>query len=190
MKKKLLLVFCLYFLLYPLSIGNAGEKWSFDGYDWVKWTNSIKVAFLRGWSVGGVVAAKWVYVDTAFAKMNFEDLDKYKKIGEGVLKRRGFEFDDLTYRQVVDTIDKIYSDPRVKTWEIQEIMPLVRGRLKEGWTEKDLDEVIAYNIKFKEWGKKLEEKPKMDEKEKEEFKLLISNEPKVLRALETYKSEW
>jgi len=30
--------------------------------------------------------------------------------------------------------------------DIAKIMPLVSGRLIQGWTEKELDEVIAFNV--------------------------------------------
>ena len=88
-------------------------------------------------------------------------------------------------------IDKVYSDPRVKTWEIDDVMPLVMGRLKEGWTEKDLDEVIAFIIKEREFYKKDVNFKNESESQKwlKEYEELRSVEPKVLKALRAYKFE-
>ena len=96
----------------------------------------------------------------------------------------------------------MYSDPRVKHWDIVDIMPLVRGRLKEGWTEKDLDEVIAYYIKYKErmkmfeaWEEESSKFPPRSTKAEEinkEYEKALSVMPRpkmpyVLLQLEAYK---
>ena len=110
---------------------------------------------------------------------------------KGISKENGLEVEDLTLNQIVDTIDKMYSDPRVKTWEIREIMPLVTGRLKEGWTERDLDEVIAYLIKEREHVKKYRNYDSLSKSEKKKLEEEATSlvEPKVLKALKAYLYE-
>jgi len=70
----------------------------------------------------------------------------------------GIRLGGVTIGQIVDTIDKIYSDPRVTLMDITEVMPLVSGRLIRCWTEKELDEIIAINVKLKQCEGK-EKKP-------------------------------
>lgn len=187
MKKKFLLVFCLCFLLLPLS-GNAGEGWKLDGYEWAEKPIIWKLGFTHGWVMAGLAMFSEMQFIHVPMGMNFISSKEYRtatederkkieriifkvsKIPQGVLKGKGFELSSLTVGQVIDTIDKIYSDSRVKTWEIFEIMPLVRGRLKEGWTEKDLDEVIAYKIKYYALTEKMKNYESRKVSESEEWK--------------------
>jgi hypothetical protein len=160
-----------------------------------------KLGFVRGWLECGSLI--YTAIPSAFAFRILKDcpsreagkpiITKLIRIASGFQKESGLEFSGLTLGQVVDTIDKVYSDPRVKNWEIYTIMPLVRGRLKEGWTEKDLDEVIAYQIKYNELQRKREDISSMPDKSKwenyqKEQDILFKNEPKVLKALQSY--EW
>ena len=64
-------------------------------------------------------------------------------------REEGVLFGGVTIGQIVGTINLIYSDPRTKTMEIIDIMPFVSGRLIQGWTKKELDEVIAITIQIK-----------------------------------------
>lgn len=193
---KALMIFCigLLFVIPSQSIGDTKTR-VLDGYYWSKQSVLWKLGFVEGWIKAGVT----LQTEIEFSVLNlvppegstFNELLRQvrfqRKIAEGFLKEKGLELYDLTFDQIVDTIDKVYSDPRVKTWEINEIMPLIRGRLKKGWTEKDQDEVIAYKIKEREFTKKFE-KFDLSESEKEktlkEFKSL--KKPKVLELLETY----
>jgi len=209
-KNKILFALCLYFFLIPSSIGKA-----LDAYEWAEMPRSLKFSFVKGWWHAGSVMFYEIPVAIRMSVISRKEWvigttdDEYKKIwrivnkiaknSEGVLKEKGLELFDLTIGQIVDTIDKVYSDPRVKTWEIAEIMPLVRGRLKEGWTEKDLDEVIAYLIRDKEILKKMENYESRKQTESEEWKksqwekfgeeIRSLEEPKVLKALRAYKFE-
>jgi hypothetical protein len=83
-------------------------------------------------------------------------------------------------------IDKIYSDPRTRQREIREIIILARGRLKEGWTERDLDAVIAYGVKYREWERKWGDSLSLGEsdsmKKNKEFDSLKEKMPKVLKS--------
>jgi len=205
MKSKFLLVFFLCFLSLPLSIGNAGEeKFKLDGYKWAEMSRQFKLGFVEGWLRGGVVAsvtpvfAALDLFSKEISRLSIEEFEKLKErtmdIVRGCSKEKGLGLFDITYGQIVDTIDKVYTDPRVKTWEIEEIMPLVGGRLKEGWTEKDLDEVISYLIKQKEFSKKWEKwvnYRSMSESERKKFLEEVSSleEPKVLKALRSYRFE-
>jgi len=96
-------------------------------------------------------------------------------------KNSGVGIYDINTDQVANCIDQIYSDPRVKHWKIRKIMPIVRGRLKEGWTLRDIDEVISYRIRESGLVEKLKSKNLSDEerdKAKREFESL--KRPKVL----------
>jgi hypothetical protein len=210
MKKALFVIICL-LLLFPLSTGEAIgqiEESKVDGYKWGSWNNSARVYFITGWLECGYVAGTSLCTFLYLAEMSgimisVQPGEKSSssacgKITEDFLRDHGLALYGLTVGQIKDTIDKIYSDPRVKPWLISDIMPLVRGRLKDGWTEKDLNEVIAYVIKQKELSIKLsgpspesEDRLKYmhnkseEEKEKlgKELKELMAAEPKVLRGL-------
>lgn len=197
MKKTLLVIICL-LLLSPLSIGQSAEKRKVDGYEWAQMSKEMKLGFVIGWINGGSAIVDKVpeaYVFIVYAVyLQTDPIINYPKINKitiGASKEVGVELYDLAFGQIVDMVDKVYSDPRVKTWEIHEIMPLVRGRLKEGWTEKDLDEVIAYMIKEKEHIKKLVNIKSMSQSESEKLDKEIRQleVPKVLKALRAYKLE-
>jgi len=192
MKKKLLLVFCLCFLLLPLSLGNAEEGLKLDGYLWPNMPKLWRLGFVKGWTYGSGIAIDGIpFFVTAFNE-KIIDRERYVKLIKGFGKEKGLlELDELSSAQIISTIDKIYSNPKVKQWEIHEVMPLVRGRLKEGWTERDLDDVIAYLIKEKELLKKAENYKSMGESERKKFEEEIKSlvEPKVLKALRAYRFE-
>ena len=201
MKKVLLGIICL-LLLFPLSIGNSAEGGKVDGYDWAQMSRERKLGFVMGWIKGGEVMTgeiPFAYITYFFfpkhsRKVITTGIPSYptiKEIAEGASTEMGIELYDLAIGQIVDVIDKVFSDPRVKTWEIHEVMPLVRGRLKEGWTEKDLDGVIAYMIKEKDRLKKWVnfDSLSQSEREKLEKETRQLEEPKVLKALRAYRLE-
>jgi hypothetical protein len=113
------------------------------------------------------------------------DSKKYREIADGALREKGMELDYLSIVQITETTNKICSDPRVKYWWIKNVMPIVRGRLKEGWTDKDVDEVIAYYVKL--YG--LSSRKLTQNEWSEEYRSLELNKPKALKALEAYKEK-
>lgn len=198
MKMALFTIICL-LLLCPPSIGHSEERIKVDGYKWNEWGKSgdlgksLKIGFVVGWAecsslvIGNI--PDYITYATILGIITEEKLKTHQKIVEAFSKEKGLELWGVTPGQVVDMIDKVYSDPRVKTWEISDIMPLVRGRLREGWTEKDLDEVIAYVIKEREFYKKYGNSKNGSEAEKyrKESWELSSEEPKVLKKLRAYR---
>ena len=199
MKRALFVIVCLLMLL-PLSIGQSAEKSVVDGYEWNIWNRSEKTGFAMGWVTSGKLLDHGLLVFILHIRSEEwrKGLRKLEpafpppqNIVNSFLKEKGLDLSGVTFGQVVDVIDKVYSDPRVKTWEIDDVMPLVMGRLKEGWTEKDLDEVIAFIIKEREFYKKDVNFKNESESQKwlKEYEELRSVEPKVLKALRAYKFE-
>jgi hypothetical protein len=116
------------------------------------------------------------------------------------MEAEGLGLEDFTLGQILGTISKIYSDPRVKKWEITRIMPIVYGRLSKGWTEREVDEVIAFYIKFSDFNERFKNILSRDilsrdifksetERDKyfEEYYSLMEKKPEVLKALEEYQ---
>ena len=193
MKKKLLVWVCFLFLF--TSISSASEAWgiNINGYDWGGMNRRERLIFFDGWLTGGISGMVRMHEVSmyrcAIATRNIESAGNsdLNEMYETASKAEGFDlYPPLTRDQIIETISNIYSDPRVKTWDISEVMPLVRGRLKGGWTEKDLDEVIAYKIKQKENWKLMKPDPKRywNEFFKKEKEGLLPNKPKVLQDLE------
>jgi hypothetical protein len=144
--KKILLFILVYFLLFPLYTANAEEGMYINGYDWQKWTSGSKISFVQGWAKCGKAA-----VDNLFIDINkWNESIEFVKLQEDIFKDEGILIGGVTIRQIIDTVDKIYADPRVKTMDITEVMSFVSGRLIQGWTEKELDEVVAINVKLKQ----------------------------------------
>jgi len=147
--KRILLI-----LVLCLVIQGAGIAEAIDGFTWTNLSSSQKVGFVMGW----VSASNWVIPRFLVAltgdKELFEQISRFGpqmgRINERFQKTEGIDFKGVTYIQIAEVVDQIYGDARVKQWEIGEIMPIARGRLKEGWTEKDVDEVIAYQLKMNE----------------------------------------
>ena len=113
----------------------------------------MKIGFVHGWIICGRAAS---YDLIIYLGKNSKDLNKSiddVNMQTEVFKDEGVLIGGVTSEQVSDTIDKIYSDARVIDMDIEKIMPLVIGRLIQGWTEKELDEVIAFNVKLKQCEK-------------------------------------
>lgn len=124
-----------------------------DGYQWDRGTELWKVGFVTGWIIGGERVrglSGVIYESENQLSERVRLWPKWERLAEGFSKQAGLELLGIPFIQIVRMVDKVYSDPRVKHWYIADIMPLVRGRLKEGWTERDLDQVIAYYIKYNE----------------------------------------
>lgn len=201
MKRSFLIAFVSIFLLYPF-FGGISEGKELDGFDWAEMNMLQKGYFISGWLAGGFAFWKGITLDTLAIRLGITPWDRNPnlqkcagitdEINKGVLEGKGFDLYNVATIQIVETVDAIYSDARVKLWEISKIMPIVRGRLKGGWTEKDVDEVIAYYIKLNELSNKFEgvlskSKVEQDKLSKEKM-LLDANEPKVLKALEAYRT--
>ena len=146
MKKKLLFLWGICFLLFSFSTSNPAEGVSINGYDWQKWDRREKILFVMGWAKCGGHASD----SLAFNATKLNETMEFINLTEENFKDEGVLFGGVTIGQVVDTVSKIYSDPRVKNMDITDIMPFVSGRLIQGWTEKELDEVIAIDIKLKQ----------------------------------------
>ena len=152
MDKKILLVSLICFFLFLQSNCDAAERTSINGYEWQKYSNGMKIGFVNGWIVCGGAAYNNLIIDLGKDSKDFnKSIDDVNRQME-VFKDEGILIGGvtLTLGQVTDTIDKIYSDARVMDMDIVKIMPLVSGRLIQGWTEKELDEVIAFNVKLKQ----------------------------------------
>jgi|SRR5271157_5796481 len=151
MDKKILVISIICLILFMRVNCNAVERLSINGYEWQKWSDWEKIGFVQGW----IACGKSAFYDhlIIYVGKNMEDFNKSQEDAErqfAVFKDGGILIGGVTIGQIRDTIDKIYSDARVKTMDIAEIMPLVSGRLIQGWTEKELDEVIAFNVKLKQ----------------------------------------
>jgi hypothetical protein len=144
MKKILLFILGVFFSLFLFARGNAAESLSINGYDWEKLSMGSKTLFVEGWAMCGKSAVDNLVID--FNKWN--ESVEFMKLQEKSFKDAGVILSGVTIGQLTDIIDKIYSDPRVKNMDIIEVMPLVSGRLIQGWTEKELDEIIAINVRL------------------------------------------
>jgi hypothetical protein len=207
MKKNLLIAFVFIILLYPLSNGSSEEKkyYVLDGYEWAKMSGLEKLGFVKGWlQADGAIfhAMSGLYLDP-FRPERMKNPDKFtdclvSKCWDIVLKAmqaEGLGLEDFTLGQILGTISKIYSDPRVKKWEITKIMPIVYGRLSKGWTEREVDEVIAFYIKFSNFNERFKDIlsrgtfKNETERDKyfEEYFSLMEKKPEGLKALEEYQ---
>ena len=146
MKKKLLFLWGICFLLFSFSTSSIAAGLTINGYDWEKWNRKEKLLFVMGWAKCGEHASD----SLAFNVRKLNETKEFINLTEENFKDEGVLFGGVTIGQVVDTVSKIYSDPRVKNMDITDIMPFVSGRLIQGWTEKELDEVIAIDIKLKQ----------------------------------------
>ncbi|MFH1931723.1 MAG: hypothetical protein ABIN18_09075 [Pseudomonadota bacterium] len=144
MKNKLFFILGVCFFIFPLSIGNTEEGIYINGYDWQKWPTGSKISFVEGWAKCGKAAKGNLII--YFNNLN--ESIKQSNAQQESFKDAGILLGGVTIGQVVDSIDEIYSDPRLKTIDITEIMPLVSGRLMQGWTANELDGLIAIKIKL------------------------------------------
>lgn len=203
MRKKLLIAFVFVFLLYPLSHGRSEEKKYFvvDGYEWASMRELERLGFVKGWlrastaSFGAIMGLQLSLLNPTRTKNPIQLVDCHFKgcweMAFKAIEAEGLNLEDFTVGQIMDTISKIYSDPRVKKWEINRIMPIVYGRLKKGWTEKDIDEVIAFYIKLDDHSERSKNFSSKSETEQnrinDEHYSLWSSEPEVLKALKKYE---
>ena len=179
-----------------ISFYSTRNVQAIDGYLWTNLPPLCKTAFVLGWveASNEAVESMPLFIVGVLRKdkegekpfEDWEQTEKYKKISERWAKRCGADLSEFGIDQVVKTINKIYEDQRVKKWGIQDIMELVGGRLREGWTEKDLDEVIGYKIKLRDVYKRMQEN--MSKKEGEKVNLYhewksLDDLPNALKAL-------
>lgn len=189
--KKTIFLFCLVVSLIRPTAGKAIEL---NGTDWSIFSKDFKLGFIMGW----VYAGDEGFINVEFlhhvlskvgpsAEQGLAKDDKWllnnalTENSPEKFKKKGIKFDNVSFGQILETIDQIYSDPRVKLWGIAEIMPLVRGRLKGGWTTKELDEVISYQIKRKaSWNRFRSGNLSDEERKKAFFEYETLKPPKVL----------
>ena len=174
-------------LILALCLGSQfGVAEATDGYEWSTFSSPQKYAFVNGWISGsnGVVLNFTAEIILTSVKEG-KDLQNFpfKRVIEKLERVRGLKFEGINYEQIIQVIDQIYSDPRVKQWQFEEIMPIVRGRLKEGWTEKDVDEVIGYQLKAKRLFEAMKTS-NQSEKEKVLKEMKTLRMPRVLILLE------
>ncbi|MDD4874245.1 MAG: hypothetical protein PHE15_04650 [Dehalococcoidales bacterium] len=150
MKRKLLFVWTLFCFLLSSSLCTAAEGISINGYDWQKWSRGSKLAFVQGWAICG----KSAYDNLILDLNKWDESFNFLKLQEEGFKDAGILLGGVTIGQIIDTIDKIYSDPRVTTMDISAIMPFVSGRLIQGWSEKELDEITAIYVRLNQCEKK------------------------------------
>ena len=121
-----------------------------DGTDWNGWTESAKGHYILGWMSCGLQAGIITAIDNY---NNSSRLESNKHIMER-FRSQGIVLFDIAIRDIIDTINNLYLDPRLRPMQISEVMSLMVGRLKLGWTMGDLDKVISLKIKQKECVKK------------------------------------
>lgn len=150
------------------------------GYEWNKMSIDKKQGLIIGWLVAGDQSLNLLqfYVSQECPVFTLSDVPKFSE-------EFGFDLDGLSDYQVVMTVNKFYEDPRIMAWGIEEIMPFVRARLKESWTEKDIDEVIAYKIKEEELVKKVVTGEIKFEEYPNIMKTHFENRPICLKKLQT-----
>lgn len=144
MKRISMLIFVVIFSIYPLSTGITGEGFIIDGNEWETMSEGLKISFVSGWIKCGKAASDNLF----FYVNNWDESMKYLNLQNRVFKEQGISLAGVTVGQVLSTVNIMYSDPRLKIIDIQEIMPLVSGRLIQGWTERELDEVVSIKVKL------------------------------------------
>jgi hypothetical protein len=176
--KKIIFIISFFLLVFLLNKNIFAED-QINGFEWEKLPKQVKLGYVMGYCD----AQTSVYLFTMVYRMHQTNPNISSKVisYKDWLIENGFDFKGLSYGQIIDEVDKIYSDPRTKQWGLREIIPIATGRLKRGWTEKDMDEVISYKIKREEFFKK--EKNLSDERVKE---FDDNNKPKILKKLENY----
>ena len=184
MKRITIIVFCL--VLWSLANADEGKL---DGYRWSEGSFSYKLGLVRGMYLGVNAGANWIEFEQIKGKVykNSTEAAKGKEEAEMKAKRfkeeKGFDLEEITYGQMINTIDEVYFDERVKNWSVIEVMPLVQGRLKKGWTKQDLDEVVAYKIRVNYLWDRLHSVSKLEEYNKtlKEYNDFVSKPPIALR---------
>jgi hypothetical protein len=150
MYKKALVISIVCFSLFLRANGNTTGGISINGYEWQKWPTGSKIAFVQGWAICGETAQGNFVINVD----KWDESIKDYKVQVESFKDTGVLLSGVTIGQTIDTIDKIYSDPRVKTMDIAKVMSFVSGRLIGGWTENELDAVIAITVRLKQCEEK------------------------------------
>jgi hypothetical protein len=151
-KKKIFIVIllCGFLFVAALNASASGNTKGPDinGNDWQKMSVLEKAGFVLGWVKCGQKAVDSILVPLDGTTDEFNKSIQQTNFQVETYKDKGILFGGVTIRQIVDTIDAIYSDPRTTTMDIADIMPLVSGRLIKGWTLKELDEVISIKMRL------------------------------------------
>jgi hypothetical protein len=119
----------------------ANDEFSVDGQKWKNWNENSKSLFLWGWIKCGESAYNNVM-------MNLSKESSHAKIQHKQYIDAGVIIGGLSIRQLMNTLDSIYSDTRLTYIDIEKVMPFVIGRLHSGWTLEQLDKAISYQIRL------------------------------------------
>lgn len=155
--KRLFIFLSVCFFFFTVSIGNTEEGLYINGYDWEKMSEGSQISFVEGWLKCGKAALGNMWIDIS-TQNKWDESIEFMKIQQKRFINSGVLIGGVTIGQIIDTMNEIYSDPRTKLMDIADIMPLVSGRLMQGWTLKNLDELIAIEVKLQRCEK--EEKTK------------------------------
>ncbi|HXN07356.1 MAG TPA: hypothetical protein VN944_09870 [Nitrospiria bacterium] len=142
MKKKLSYTLALFILFMPLAKGHA--ELSMNGNDWQALPESSKIYFVMGWMMSGGKATDNLMINLG----RWDESTKEVENQTQVFREAGIVLQGVSVGQIIKTIDGLYSDPRLMTMDITKIMPFVSGRLIQGWTLKQLDEIVAIEVKL------------------------------------------
>jgi len=200
MKKKLI---TLVLVLALAGIQVHAEQGKISYYEWSVAPAAQKVGIVEGW----LYAAGLFYnfkneLQTALEKniILYKPIQNEKEVKAttelfkytcdceymGFMQTSGLELFQVTVGQIIGVIDEIYNDPRVRNWEIHEIFPLVRGRLKEGWSKDDLDDVISYLLKEKNLAYEFINNPQNSPDFLKRLKEVVNQLPAPLKRLRSY----
>jgi len=78
----------------------------------------------------------------------FNESVKEVQIIENFFKEEGILLQGITIGQVIDAIDILYSDPRLKTVGYSRNNAFCKRKIIQGWTGRDLDQAISHKIKL------------------------------------------
>jgi hypothetical protein len=160
MKKNRIAIFCVFCLFYLFlhSIGYSSDK---NQDEWEKNDKIYRLGYIlgviRGVDIALLNILPGIFFDCTpemlkimtLLQQQGDDSKRAAMVGYTALSlQREFHlnFGRANMGQIHDEIQKIYSDPRTKNWSIDRVILMAKGRLGDGWTEKDLDEVIAREI--------------------------------------------
>jgi hypothetical protein len=183
-KKLFLAAIVVCFFPFSFPVTSAAES-VLDCRKWTEAPEWFKVGYVQGWTAAGHKANETLR--NILTTITFEAVKSHIKstLPEELIKTSledsDHEFPNIVVSQIIGGIAKVCADPRVQSWSIYSVMPLVKGRLKEGWTERDLDEVIAYHVKTRNFAEKIERISNASEKMKLLEEWMSLDRPKAIR---------
>ena len=139
--KKIIFIIIVFVFVFSSSIAIANDGLSVNGQKWNKWSQNSKIDFLWGWMKCGVSADNNMLI-------NLSKNDEFAKLQHKAYVNEGVIINGISIRQLINALDSIYTDPRTIYMDIENIMPLVMGRLNSGWTLEQLDKVISFDLRI------------------------------------------